>query len=84
MTLEINIAHARLGFTTIKYIVICWFEPQQGVSDILFLKLSIKSGTVGPQCGSGVERLEMFVYCEPVRTKLKWSVPIKEHALYQV
>jgi hypothetical protein len=41
MTLEINIAHARLGFKTIKYIVICLFEPQQSVGDILFLKLSI-------------------------------------------
>jgi hypothetical protein len=38
MTSEINIAHARLGFTTIKYIVICLFEPQPGVGDILFLK----------------------------------------------
>jgi hypothetical protein len=40
-TLEINIAHAWLGFTTIKYIVIYLFEPQRGVGDILFLKLSI-------------------------------------------
>jgi hypothetical protein len=38
MTLEINIAHAQLGFTKIKYIVICLFEPQRGVGDILFLK----------------------------------------------
>jgi hypothetical protein len=29
-----------------------------------------------------LERLELFVYCGPVHTKLKWSVPINEHTLY--
>jgi hypothetical protein len=33
--------------------------------------------TVGTQCGSGTART--FVYCGPVRTKLKWSVPINEY-----
>jgi hypothetical protein len=26
-----------------------------------------------------LERLELFVYCGPVRIKLKWSVPINEY-----
>jgi hypothetical protein len=29
-----------------------------------------------------LERLELFVYCGPVCTKLKWSVPINEHTQY--
>jgi hypothetical protein len=36
---------------------------------------------VSPQCGTGVW-LELFVYCGPVRTKLKWSITINEHTLY--
>jgi hypothetical protein len=29
-----------------------------------------------------LEWLELFVYCGPVRAKIKWSVPINENTLY--
>jgi hypothetical protein len=31
-----------------------------------------------------LERLEMFVCCGPVRTKIKWSIPLNEHILKMV
>jgi hypothetical protein len=39
---------------------------------------------VGPQCDTGMEWFELFVYYGPVRTKLKWFVPINEHTLQTV